>query len=169
MGRIKVEFGGFIGGFGKIFFTRGGIKRKGMGFWRDGGIYIFLKIFKEVEKSSKLYGWMYFWVMGWGEKEKGEVNVKFGGRYLGWVGDGMWYGIFLNGMFPIKCNSRITFYGRRLGKFHPSADSSNCKVRWRELCAPPQVVRRMVGWTPAAGWTAIQNGVDLSFQSKRRG
>ena len=29
---IKVEFGGFIGGFGKIFFTKGGIKRKGMGF-----------------------------------------------------------------------------------------------------------------------------------------
>lgn len=24
---IKVEFGGFIGGFGKIFFTKGGIKR----------------------------------------------------------------------------------------------------------------------------------------------
>ena len=28
MGRIKVEFGGFIGGFGKIFFTKGGIKRE---------------------------------------------------------------------------------------------------------------------------------------------
>ena len=27
MGRIKVEFGGFMGGFGKIFFTKGGIKR----------------------------------------------------------------------------------------------------------------------------------------------
>ena len=40
---IKVEFGGFIGGFGKIFFTKGGIKRKGMGFWRDGGrsLYFF--------------------------------------------------------------------------------------------------------------------------------
>ena len=32
IGGIKVEFGGFIGGFGKIFFTNGGIKRKGMGF-----------------------------------------------------------------------------------------------------------------------------------------
>ena len=32
MGRIKVEFGGFIGGFGKIFFTKWGIKRGGMGF-----------------------------------------------------------------------------------------------------------------------------------------
>ncbi len=27
-GGIKVEFGGFIGGFGKIFFTKGGIKRE---------------------------------------------------------------------------------------------------------------------------------------------
>lgn len=31
---IKVEFGGFIGGFGKIFFTKGGIKREKEGFWR---------------------------------------------------------------------------------------------------------------------------------------
>ena len=34
---IKVEFGGFIGGFGKIFFTKGGIKREKEGwvgnFW----------------------------------------------------------------------------------------------------------------------------------------
>lgn len=30
---IKVKFGGFIGGFGKIFFTRGGIKREKEGFW----------------------------------------------------------------------------------------------------------------------------------------
>ena len=42
-GGIKVEFGGFIGGFGKIFFTKGGIKREKEGFW------VFL---------------------GWGEKEK---------------------------------------------------------------------------------------------------
>ena len=35
-GGIKVEFGGFIGGFGKIFFTKGGIKREKEGFWRDG-------------------------------------------------------------------------------------------------------------------------------------
>lgn len=33
MGGIKVEFGGFIGGFGKIFFTKGGIKREKDGFW----------------------------------------------------------------------------------------------------------------------------------------
>ena len=34
---IKVEFGGFIGGFGKIFFTKKGIKR-GFGVflgWRE--------------------------------------------------------------------------------------------------------------------------------------
>ena len=33
IGGIKVEFGGFIGGFGKIFFTKGGIKREKEGFW----------------------------------------------------------------------------------------------------------------------------------------
>lgn len=39
MGGIKVEFGGFIGGFGKIFFTKGGIKREKEGFWgwEEGG------------------------------------------------------------------------------------------------------------------------------------
>lgn len=44
---IKVEFGGFIGGFGKIFFTKGGIKREKEGFWRRDGrakLYFF-KIF----------------------------------------------------------------------------------------------------------------------------
>lgn len=41
---IKVEFGGFIGGFGKIFFTKGGIKR-GFGDGMEGGSYIFFKIF----------------------------------------------------------------------------------------------------------------------------
>ena len=80
----------------------------------EGRSYIFLKSFEGVEENSKFYGEMYFW--------------DFGG-FLGYVWEGMIYGIFLNGMFPIKCNSRITFYGRRLGKFHPSADSSNCKVR----------------------------------------
>lgn len=29
---IKVEFGGFIGGFGKIFFTNGGDKERERGF-----------------------------------------------------------------------------------------------------------------------------------------
>lgn len=36
MGGIKVEFGGFIGGFGKIFFTKGGIKREKEGFEMGG-------------------------------------------------------------------------------------------------------------------------------------
>ena len=30
-----MEFRGFIGGFGKIFFTKGGIKRE-KGVWGDG-------------------------------------------------------------------------------------------------------------------------------------
>ena len=34
---VKVEFGGFIGGFGKIFFTKGGIKREKEGFGMGGG------------------------------------------------------------------------------------------------------------------------------------
>lgn len=41
MGGIKVEFGGFIGGFGKIFFTNGGIKREKEGVWRWEGEVIF--------------------------------------------------------------------------------------------------------------------------------
>ena len=45
-GGIKVEFGGFIGGFGKIFFTNGGIKREKEGFGRDGRAKLyFFKIF----------------------------------------------------------------------------------------------------------------------------
>lgn len=32
-GGIKVEFGGFIGGFVKIFFTKGRIKREKEGLW----------------------------------------------------------------------------------------------------------------------------------------
>lgn len=39
---IKVEFGGFIGGFGKIFFTKWGIKREKEGFWgMYGRSYVF--------------------------------------------------------------------------------------------------------------------------------
>ena len=34
-----MEFGGFIGGFGKIFFTKGGIKREKEGFWGWKGIF----------------------------------------------------------------------------------------------------------------------------------
>ena len=40
-GGIKVEFGGFIGGFEKIFFTNGGIKREKEGFWRDGRVNLY--------------------------------------------------------------------------------------------------------------------------------
>ena len=90
MGGIKVEFGGFIGGFGKIFFTKGGIKREKEGFWgceegKEERIYIFLKIFKGVEKSSKLYRGMYFWVMDWEGKEKRRKGIGF----LGYVWERM--------------------------------------------------------------------------------
>lgn len=64
---IKVEFGGFIGGFGKIFFTKGGDKEGKRGFLGGGEegreereFIFFLKIFKGVGKSSKFYGGMYF-------------------------------------------------------------------------------------------------------------
>ena len=41
-----MEFGGFIGGFGKIFFTKGGIKREKEGFRGDGRAKLyFFKIF----------------------------------------------------------------------------------------------------------------------------
>ena len=63
-----MEFGGFIGGFGKIFFTKGGIKREKEGFWRDGRakFVFFLKSFEGVEENSKFYGEMYFWDYGVG-------------------------------------------------------------------------------------------------------
>ena len=71
-----MEFGGFIGGFGKIFFTKGGIKREKRGFGEmEGRSYIFLKSFEGVEENSKFYGEMYFWGSGvgdfWVEEEKG--------------------------------------------------------------------------------------------------
>ena len=60
-----MEFGGFIGGFGKIFFTKGGIKREKEGFWRDGRAKLyFLKSFEGVGENSKFYGEMYFWDYG---------------------------------------------------------------------------------------------------------
>ena len=75
---IKVEFGGFIGGFVKIFFTKGGIKREKEGFWgwEEGRSYIFLKSFEGVEKSSKLYGEMYFWGSGL-RREKNRERIGF--------------------------------------------------------------------------------------------
>ena len=49
---VKVEFGGFIGGFGKIFFTKGGIKREkgGLEGWRN--LYFF-KNFQKVQKKRR--------------------------------------------------------------------------------------------------------------------
>lgn len=65
-----------MGGFGKIFFTKGGIKRGKEGFgWeeREAGSYIFLKSFEGVEENSKFYGGMYFWGSGV-RREKGKGN-----------------------------------------------------------------------------------------------
>ena len=76
MGGIKVEFGGFIGGFGKIFFTKGGIKREKEGFWGDGRVNLyFFNFFWGVEENSKFYGEMYFWGSGVGRE-------KIGGREI---------------------------------------------------------------------------------------
>ena len=67
-----------------IFYERGDKERKrgflGMG-GREGGerIYIFLKIFKGVGKSSKLYG-RYFWDYGVEGKEKNRERI---GGFLG--------------------------------------------------------------------------------------
>ena len=70
---IKVEFGGFIGGFGKIFFTKGGIKREKEGFWGrwKGEVIFFLKSFFGWEENSKFYGEMYF--LGFGLSGRWDV------------------------------------------------------------------------------------------------
>ena len=44
-----MEFGGFMGGFGKIFFTKGGIKREEEGFRGMGGKGKFIFFFKFFE------------------------------------------------------------------------------------------------------------------------
>ena len=61
-----------MGGFGKIFFTKGGIKRKGMGVLEGWGgeVYIFLKFFEGVEENSKFYGEMDFWDYGGGGRKR---------------------------------------------------------------------------------------------------
>ena len=48
IGGIKVEFGGFIGGFGKIFFTKRGDKERKEGLWGrwKGEVIFFLKSFE---------------------------------------------------------------------------------------------------------------------------
>lgn len=63
-----MEFGGFIGGFGKIFFTKGGIKREKEGFWGDGRV--------------NLYFFNFF--LGGG----GEFEILWGNVFLGlWGGE----------------------------------------------------------------------------------
>lgn len=57
---IKVEFGGFIGGFGKIFFTKGEIKREkrgvlGMGWGRE----------REKGGKSRVFGLRRRWDVIW--------------------------------------------------------------------------------------------------------
>ena len=76
-----MEFGGFIGGFGKIFFTKGGIKREKEGFWgwEEGErIYIFFKIFKRGGEEFKIL-WRNVFLGLWG------------GGFLGYVWEGMIY------------------------------------------------------------------------------
>lgn len=70
IGGIKVEFGGFIGGFGKIFFTKGGIKREKEGFCgMEGRSYIFFKFF---------------------EGGGGEFEILWGNVFLGYGGGDFW-------------------------------------------------------------------------------
>lgn len=77
MGGIKVEFGGFIGGFGKIFFTKGGIKREKEGFWRDGRAKLyFFKIFLGGGGFEILWGNVFLGFWGEeGERKKGKDRV----------------------------------------------------------------------------------------------
>ena len=56
-----MEFGGFIGGFGKIFFTNGGIKREKEGFWRDGRRKVWVEEDgeKERERGKEILGYVW--------------------------------------------------------------------------------------------------------------
>lgn len=58
--KIKVEFGGFIGGFGKNFFTKGGIKRGKEGFWGWEEIWALGRV------EERQFGWS-FWEKGKGK------------------------------------------------------------------------------------------------------
>ena len=78
-----MEFGGFIGGVGKIFFTKGGINREKEGFGEmEGRSYIFLKFFEEYKMNLEFCGEMYFWGFWggernfWVEEEKG-CNMEY--------------------------------------------------------------------------------------------
>lgn len=72
-----MEFGGFIGGFGKIFFTKGGIKREKEGFWvgeRKGErIFYFFKNFQRGgEEFEILWGNVFLGLWGGERKKKGK-------------------------------------------------------------------------------------------------
>ena len=77
MGKIKVEFGDFMGGFGKIFFTKGGIKREKEGFWgweegRRENLYFF-KNFQRVENEFEIL-WGNVFLELWGEKNRERIG-----------------------------------------------------------------------------------------------
>ena len=77
IGGIKVEFGGFIGGFGKIFFTNGGIKREKEGFWRDGRAKLyFFKIFLRVENEFEIL-WGNVFLGLWGGERENRERIGF--------------------------------------------------------------------------------------------
>lgn len=65
-----MEFEGFIGGFGKYFFTKGGIKREKERFWRDGRVNLyFFKIFwGEWRRIRNFMGECIFWDYGVGRE-----------------------------------------------------------------------------------------------------
>lgn len=70
---IKVEFGGFIGGFGKIFFTKGGIKREKESFWgweegRRENLYFFKNFQRGGEEFETL--WRDVFLGLWGRKKR---------------------------------------------------------------------------------------------------
>ena len=61
-----MEFGGFIGGLGKLFFKNGRDIERERGFlerWK-GEVIFFLNFFEGVEENSKFCGGMYFWDYG---------------------------------------------------------------------------------------------------------
>ena len=81
-----MEFGGFIGGFGKIFFTKDGIKREKEGFWGrwKGEVIFFLKSFEG--GGRRIRNFMGECIFGlWGGERKNRERIGF----LGYVWEGM--------------------------------------------------------------------------------
>ena len=71
-----MEFGGFIGGFGKIFFTKGGIKREKEGFREMEGRRENLYFFKNFQRGG------------------GEFEILWGNVFLGlWGGERKGFGL----------------------------------------------------------------------------